>query len=392
VELRGGGELAGRVHWGGTIPTRLYMLVLEHRTEADGFVEMFDMPRFGLTGLEGEFRISNLPPGTHEVELIERFLDQDPLGMIGREDFEPASLYSQEIEIRDGETTELVIDLTPTGRGATARVVGHVRVFGRNLAGADVRVRGNESVRVKTDERGRFETEAFSIRESTWITIQGDVSIDGGTARRVELYSESVELENDDVHEIALDLHPLTVRVEVLDAASGAPLAEAEVEAHTTQEGQRSRAYPAPTDTDGKVELLVLEPGDYALSAEADGYGRASAQVSVPAEGLTATTTLRLTRSVPCSGRVALAPGDVGTDGPGFAYVQVHGKENGVSSGAMLRAPDYTFELEGLAPGEYTHWIFLNGRRGEQGTFVLGPDGESELVLTFVPSLEVDED
>jgi hypothetical protein len=389
VELRGGGALAGRVHWGGAIPTVPYMLTAEFRGTEDGFVEAFTLPRFTVTDLEGGFRIPNMKPGKHNVELVERFLHQDPLGMID-DDFDVPTLHRQEVQIRDGETTELVIDLTPSGRGATARVVGHVRLFGRNLADATVRVRGNESVSVQTDAYGRFETPPFSVQGTARISVSGDVPLAGGRTRKLDLHSESVQLQNEDVHEIALDLHPLTVRAEVAEAGSGAPIEAAQVQLEAKEQSRDSHDDSASTGPSGEVELLVLAAGDYVLTASAEGYGSAKAEVSVPAEGLTATTTLRLPRAVPCAGRVALAPGDVSAEGPGFAFVQVRGKENGSSEGSMLRPPDYSFELEGLAPGEYQAWIFLNGQRSEERAFVLGPDGDRDLVLPFVPAVEDD--
>ena len=82
------------------VPTRSYMLTLE-RTDRRGFSEVFSLPRMGLTGLEGSFRLTALVPGTYRVELLERFLDADPLTrMDGR--FNPVSLHREEVTIRRG--------------------------------------------------------------------------------------------------------------------------------------------------------------------------------------------------------------------------------------------------------------------------------------------------
>src|SRR5262249_45495569 len=146
------------------------------------------------------------------------------------EEFNVATLHDDEAEIRNGETTELVIDLTPTGRGPTARIVGHVRVDGRDLAGARVEVQANERVAVETDPAGRFETPPFAMRSTAWVTIQADLALDGAAAHRQQLYQGTVQLAQDEVHEIELDLYPHKLHVRVLDS-DGQPVAHAQVSA-----------------------------------------------------------------------------------------------------------------------------------------------------------------
>jgi hypothetical protein len=383
VELHTGGTLQGRVHWGGTIPTRPYMLILEYRG-ARGFLEVFHFPRFSLTDLAGEFRLGNLSPGKYSAELSERFLHQDPVGLIAGE-FRPTTLHREELEIVNGETTELVIDLSPTGRGATARIVGRVRVDGQVIEGALVKVRGNESLAVKTDSWGRFETPDFAVRDSARVTIEGEVPLADGRTRKMQLHHEVVFLKHNDVHEIDLDLYPLTLRVQVLDVAFDEPVAAALVSARGRGKGaDRSfRDGTSSTDAAGEATLLLLEPGEYVLSASAPGFGKKTHVVEVPAGGLGEPKVLKLIRSVPCAGHVAL-DATLAEAPLGFSYIQVHG-DDGVGVGARLEAPEYKFDLEGLAPGTYRTWIFMHGQQGH-GSLSLGPDGERDLVLEFVPS------
>ena len=384
VELHQGGTLAGSVHWAGEVPTRPYMLTLEYR-EADGFLELFHLPRFTVSDLAGEFRCTNLAPGRHGVTLTDRFLQQDPLGLMAAE-FEPPTLYRVEVEIRDGETTELVIDLTPTGRGATARVVGRVRFEGRGLAGAEVNVSGNEDVQVVSDERGRFETPPFSVLGETSIRIEADVPLGGGATRHMQLYAESLELAPDTVHEVELDLYPLTVRARVVAEAGEEPVPAALVSAQLQrgEDEQTSVGDPAPTNDEGEVELLVLEPGEYVLNAGAEGFTRASCTVKVSADGSSERALLRLQRAVVCAGRVQSALG--GTGPARFSYLWVQGADGSNTSGTRLEPPDNTFSLEDLPPGKYTAHIFLEGQRGQEVTFELGQEGDQDLVLAFTPS------
>jgi hypothetical protein len=62
----------------------------------------------------------------------------------------------------------------------------------------------------------------------------------------------------------------------------------------------------------------------------------------------------------------------------------VHGTD-GSNSGTRLQGPDYAFELQGLTPGSYKANLFLGGQRGEEVSFELGAEGDSELVLPFTP-------
>ena len=393
VELHAGGALAGRVHWAGAVPTTFYMLTLEYR-EAEDFLELFHLPRFALTDLGGEFHAANLAPGKYGVTLNDRFLQQDPLGLIAAQ-FEPPALYRGEFEILDGKTTELVIDLTPTGRGATARVVGRVRFEGRSLSGAEVEVSGNESVKVTTDERGRFETPPFSIHGSTHIRIEGDVPLGGGATRHLRLHEESVELAPDAVHEVDLDLYPLTVHARVVADADGAPVPAARVSARLQSDDddndeRGSVGEPAPTNDAGEVELLVLGPGSYLLNASADGFTHASCTVKVSADGSSEPGLLRLQRPVACAGRVQ--PAAAGTGPARFSYMWVQGENGSNSSGTRLQAPDLTFSLDDLPPGKYTAHIYIDGQQGQAVTFELGKDGDDDLVLEFTPEEESEDE
>ncbi|HEX6883316.1 MAG TPA: carboxypeptidase-like regulatory domain-containing protein [Planctomycetota bacterium] len=382
VELSAGGALAGRVHWGGATPTQLYMLTLERRDTED-FLELFALPRFTVTTPTGDFRLTNLVPGRYGVELLERFLQQDPLGLIARE-IEPVTLYRGEVVIEDGKTAQLEIDLTPSGRGTTARVVGRVHFDGRPLEGANVNVSGSEDVWVTTDARGRFETPAFVVLGSSHVRIEGPVPLGGGKTRSMQLFAESMQLVQDEVRTIELDLYPLALPVRVVEDGSGRPIAGARITAQIQRtEGNRGSSGEGDvTDAEGEVRLLVLEPGEYVLNASADGFGRASAAAKVAADGAGEPVVLRLPRAVPCAGRVDAIPSEVGP--VQFSYLNVRGP-GGARAGTRLSPPDYAFTLEGLVPGSYTANLFLGGQQGQEVSFELGPNGDKDLVLTFMP-------
>ena len=385
VALHGGGTLAGRVHLGGALPTQLYMLTLEYRG-ADGVLEIFNMPRFGLTDLEGAFRLDGLVAGEYRVELFERFLDEDPTGLMN-EEFEPSNLFSETVTIEVGATTELVIDLTPTGRGPTARITGHVRVAGLGVAGADVSIDGNGSQRLTTDSWGRFDSGEISVRDNVWISVQGDVPLPSGETRRMPIFRESVELEEGETRRVEIDLEPVKIPVLVVEEGTGEPVADAEAVATMSganwfwRGGDRPRF---PTDVAGEAEVWVLSAGDYSVTVDAEGYATASRRVTAPEGGVAEVTRFEVTRAVPCAGRVAVQ-GHLATEG-GFSFVSVRKEDDSVHGSMRLTGPEYAFELEGLTPGSYKAWLYVDGTEGEEQSFELGPDGNPHLVLDFVPS------
>ena len=380
VALVAGGVLAGRVHWGGEVPDRLYMLLLEHRGN-DGMMEFLELPRFGMTGLDGGFRVESLAAGEVRVELVERFLHQDPVGMMNDE-FEPVTVYRDRVVIESGQTTELIIDLTPSGQGPAARIRGRVRVGGREVADASVQVRGTRTVSTTTDVWGRFETEDFPVYEGVRVRIDGVVVLSDGRNRSMRIHDGELELRAGDVYDLDIDLMPLEVQVEVVDAVTKDPVYWTEVQVHPTGDGTNRSIEGSVTDHQGRAMVWVPEPGDHVLVADAEGYAERKQSIEVPREGLGETVRVELAVEVPCTGRV-LAPA-AGAGPQGFSYIHVQAEDQGAQAWVMLEGPDYEFTLEGLVPGTYRAEIILGGTRGEPASFELGPEGDLDLVLEFV--------
>jgi hypothetical protein len=266
-----------------------------------------------------------------------------------------------------------------------------VRYDGRALAGARVRVNGNGNVSAETDARGRFETPEFSCLEPVHVRIEGDIATGGGKAHERQLFSERFELTADEVRDIQLDLYPIPLRARVVAETTGEPIAGARVTARIQKENAGwSSEEPYETGSDGEVELMVLEPGEYAVSAEGDGFTRSQTNAKVASDGLHEPVVLRLNRSVPCAGRVQIDPAFA--NGPqGFSYLWVS-SENGNDSWGSLEQPDHTFTLENLAPGKYTAHLSVAGRQGEEIPFELGPEGDENLLFVFTPRAEPEED
>jgi len=193
------------------------------------------------------------------------------------------------------------------------------------------------------------------------------------------------------VRELALDLYPIALRARVIAESGGEPIADASVGVTLQKENRGWRRDENwTTNSSGEAELFVLEPGRYAISAQGGGFTRATEMVDVPAEGLTAPVVLRLSRSVPCAGRIEFDPSFTqGAEGWSYLWVR---SEQGNTSGTQIEPADQTFTLENLPPGKYTAQLFMRGQRGQEVEFELGPAGDENLVLVFLPATEEEED
>ncbi|MEW6071599.1 MAG: carboxypeptidase-like regulatory domain-containing protein [Planctomycetota bacterium] len=382
IAMASGGTLHGRIHCGGAPPTRSYMVILEYR-DADGLEAILHVPRFARSDLAGSFRLSNLPAGEHRAEVYERFLAGDPLPFL-RDEEEPVRVFAAEVEIRPGETAELEVDLTPTGMGPTGRILGTVRVDGRAVAGAEVRIWGNQRVELATDERGAFDTGEISVLDGLSIRIAGEVDVPGAGPRRRELHVEHVELEPGDVHEVALDLHSREVLVQVVEAGSGAPLEGARLDV-TARGGRPYGNHPQMflTDAAGEARVLLVQEGAHDLVISHADHLNLHGELEVPSDVPSRPRRYELGHAVPCAGRIVASGADRGE--PRWVYLQIHG-EGGSEAGESLDPENLAFDLPGLGPGAYRAQIWLDGQRGEEVPFELGPAGTRDLVLTFTPA------
>jgi len=384
VALRAGGELVGSIHWGGRTPTRSYFIGLNQR-DKDGVEELLNLPLFGHSDDEGAFRFSNLPEGRYRLDVNELFLDADPLQLM-RDDPNPMRVHGEEVQILAGQTTRVAVDLSPTGVGPTGRVFGTVRVTGVPLAGARVRVSGNQSVDLATDEWGRFDSGQVSVLRRVHVRIAGELELSGRGAREVELYSENLELAAGAAHEIDLDFQPCELSLGVFAAADGGGIAGANVVAQLEGGAKGVRPSEVKTDAGGEATLLLLGAGEHTVRVSHPQFASASRKVSVVAgEGLEPLR-FELAPGVPCAGRVIADRGESGRRT--WSYVHVQSEDGRYNQGTGLKGDMLEFQLAGLGPGRYKARLWIDGEQGQEVAFELGLAGDRDLVLVFVPQAQ----
>ncbi len=372
IALDPGGALEGRVHWGGARPEALYSVRTSY-ADVTGGLGAFHLPRLTLTDAEGVFRFEGLPAGQHDVALSQRLLEGNPLVVMGLGSPDSPDLFHETVEVRAGETTALTIDLTQSGLGATARLRGRVRVGGRDQEGVTVQVFARGSLSVETDAHGLFETPPFPHDGQATVVLEGEVQVVGEPPRHMRIHEDGFELQADEVRTVDVDLYPRVLRLRVVAADGGAPLAEVGVSIPPDRQ-------QTATDAEGEASLLVMEEERFLVALEAEGYEQLHRATQPSEVDAPAPLVIRLRRTVPCAGRVLLS--DARAWEEPYLYVVARATDGtGLEDWGQALKPGYAFELDGLVQGRYD--AFLQATEGERslGSFELGPDGRTDLEL-----------
>lgn len=213
----------------------------------------------GSVDFAGDYRVDGLTPGTWRVMAI--------LG-------EGEGMASGVVELVPGQK-EARLDLDFSG---DVVLTGHVTLGGRPLAGSEVSLIGRDRVsfaRGRTAGDGRFRIARLE-RGRYELVVSDDV--EGVEERR--------EIELDGDRELAIDLEVGEVAGRVIDADTGAPLAEVEVRLRRVEDrfgGIAARTRSASPD--GGFRLRGVAAGSYRLDAHRDGYGAAQVEVTVTPGG-----------------------------------------------------------------------------------------------------------
>jgi hypothetical protein len=388
VAMVRGGEIAGRITWGVDAPQSLYMLMLENRKGVDGLMQAFLPPRMGRTSLTGEFRFTNLPPGEYRITVLDRFLDKDPLGMMMLQQ-EPTVVHREDdIMVESSVKTDLAIDLSPTGRGQTAKLAGRIMLDGRPVQGARVRVSGSGArASATTDEYGDFETDDFLCQNGVRVRVTGPVTGEDGETDNVDLYNEQITPLPQSVHRLDIDLQAMSLKVHVISKSNGASIPDASVEVRIS--GSRGNTQNRKTDSQGMVTVTILNAGEHAVTASAPGFADSKTDVDMSEGDGLETVTVELQPAVVCAGTVDL--GAVAQGGNG-AYMRIEGDTD--SSWNRLDKDDLAddnlcaFSVDGLQPGHYEAQLWSGGQMSAPYEFDLPEGGDANLLIVFQPAGE----
>lgn len=331
----------------------------------------------GLSDSSGRFVLANVPVGSYVVS---------------------ATLAGYEVGVANGgkavqlsaaqDLTDLRVVLAPREVTLSGSVMD---ASGGPIAAARVQVaRAEYSVRpvleLQTDEQGRF---SASLPPGMF-AIRADATG----------YAPSIVYRTLPTTDAQLLLMPGgSIEGTVVDAITGEPVAGVNVSSVGTQAA--TLLAPVRSGADGSFSLSGLEPGRYALRAEADRYRGTSGALAVELGGRVTGVVVRVTRAVvvegkviigasgkPCEeGYVALGPSSpfsvaarLATAEPAQAARDRTAPEPKLSVFAPIE-PSGSVRLRGVTPGHYHVTLTCKGHAFEDGPAVLDVRDEDQAVV-----------
>lgn len=217
-------------------------------------------------------------------------------------------------------------------------VTGHVTRGGAPVAGVRIHFTGEYGGFATTGAEGRYEL-TLGAPGPHEVRVETADGLGGTTVDAVEVPDQDLFLWDVDLSRFA------PVSGTVVDAETGAPVAQAQVSAGTTGNGM---APATRTQSDGRFELLV-EPGDRSISVFALGFIGETRSAQVSAGGLSGLE-FRLARGAVIKGRV-LDP--AGHPVQGLEVVAGAGSVD-PSHGYAETLADGSFQLKGLRKEPHT--------------------------------------
>lgn len=326
-------------------------------------------------GADGSFVVEHVPAGRVRVNLMSR--------SGGRF----TSIQTKEADVRESEATpvefrslEILVSGRVTRSGTPA---ANLKVtLGGGAGHISMSFGGAESV--PPPPSGPQRGSAVTREDGTYDLL---VDAPGQYFARVETLdgkvgfrSKDVDVPEAETYVLDFDIGGVTVSGLVVDKESEQPLAASDVWA--SLKGASRGGVGAAAGADGRFQL-ELEPGDYRVTARAEGYASQTVEISV---GATGAPDLRfpLARGLNLRGRLLDARGR----GVGGLWVNAtSGEESDRHSVSGTTLADGSFQLSELLQRPYA---LLSGSDLAGFAFRAGvPPGDSDVVLTLRPGGKV---
>ncbi len=333
-----------------------------------------DIVKSTRTDAEGRYEIRGIPGGRYEVFRYSGEL------LSGSQETKP-------VEIRDGETSVVDFGLDRAGCrlfGVVSDGSGPVALASINLFRADSDD-GYLGKTVTTDARGLYE--AVGLFPGRY-----HVRVDWGrpVRRRSDVTGFSTSVAVPAAPEYRFDIIAPQGRIagRVMDAMTGAPLADISVSAWTTEDD--SVSANVVSGVDGRYEIPLLGAGEYHVTAEPGGeYAEEPVDGVQVLEGKTTSLDLRLSKGGTLEGSARNSRGE--RVGPIYGrLLDARGKE--VPGTLIFGNAGQDFSRSGLKPGTYVLEIvalgFAAARKG--GVRIeAGRVGREDVLLAEGGSLRV---
>jgi len=394
-ELRPGAALKGRIHVGSGAPAEPVMFVLENRNYGRTSIDD-NFPRLAVPGLDGTFEIKGLSPGKMSWEVMSRLFGGDAVSALEKIPTQ-ATMRRGTIELEEGKTAELDVDLDPRLQDAPCKITGIVHVHGA-WRPAKLRLNANTQSYGRGELQGSPPAKSLEVRPeepfslevaSGWLNVDLQEEAPVGDQKQWrQIYQTWFQLDPGATHDLTIDLEFVTARVLVVDA-DGNPLPHTTVVLNTMskkgEDSSNSNAW-GQTGDDGVAEVELPRRGTFHASVNDPKRGRGTATLELPSSRV---ETIKLSRGVPCVGRIEIV------DDPGGEftfYLQIYRVASNDKNAAVfydegmglqLDKGVRTFDVVGLVAGHYRVHLYGNRWSRDYVEFELPSEGRTDLALRY---------
>jgi len=340
-------------------------------------------PRLTVTDHEGRFRITNLNPGSWEVAVMKRLLDQDPLGL--GEVVRLGPLGSAGVEVWNEETSVVEINLGAKEKGPCGTVSGRVLVNGTAAHGARVSIWSRNRFEATVDRTGRYDLGEIPVGER-WITV---TNIPGPTGRYESHVRRDVVVEENLPLDVDFEISTGALAGKVLYENDGRAVQGVNVLAQIEKESSPYNIRMSTvTGLDGTFIFEGAPVGTYTVKARDRRLGcRPSTGIKVTSRAKTGPIMLWLIETVLVEGRVELPEEAKGSRWVGLTFEAVDRADNEKNGGREWTNVDVEtgdFKISKLIPGKYK--VKLIGPMPDQLKPIeidVPPGGLDNVVLIF---------
>jgi protocatechuate 3,4-dioxygenase beta subunit len=329
-------------------------------------------------------RTQSLPDGSFRFDHVEA--GPAEVGLMWSETHLSYTIQTEQVEIVEGETAYLELF------SRRVLVQGQVRRGGSALAGVEVELRAKDagmgpSVSYPGGSgppvSGPLYLMALSGEDGYYellVDKPGEYVV-SAHASGLGLPMKTLVIPDVEAIAIDLDFDAASVSGRVIDRETEAPVSGAYVYARPADPRSPLKGAGLQIGSDGNFEL-ELEPADYIVSAQAEGYATREERVRVSANGASEVV-LSLTSGLRIAGRVVDGNGRGRGNLRVFAVLDLPDvSARTANATANMSVADGSFVLDGLAKGRYN----LLADSGTEFAFAPGVDaGTEDLELALAP-------
>lgn len=382
IELPEGGRISGQIFEAGEPPREPMMVMLSSRGASD----VAQVPRFGVSDLEGRFSFGNVQPGKARIEVRERIGSLNLASPM--DNFFVSELAKAEVEVESGEESEVVLIIGGGPEGVeTGRVAGRLRVNGAPVEGWHLRTWGRLRRSATSAADGSFDLGLLAAGDvQIMISPPGRSFMNGAST-----HTETLTLEVGDERWVDIGFDVGMVTGVVVDDRTGFPVRGATVSARAIDQGNNNwfggRFGTSATDENGYFEIGDLATDTYAVHVDANGYTKATSEPQKVGPGRVPYVEVRVTEGWLVSGRIVVQGVD-DEEPPRWMWLTAETPDG--REAAARPDDDFEFRFDDLGAGEWEFRLLSSYNEEFEPVTVLLNYPDENLQLVFAPQPDGD--